>query len=73
MLALTHLTNVLQGPWVPYSTPLHLAAAKGDYLTTLALLSGWAQQAQQQGRNTGPDPRTVHDFWGEWGWWAAES
>ncbi|GAB4823470.1 hypothetical protein N2152v2_010516 [Parachlorella kessleri] len=52
-----------QGPWVPYSTPLHLAAAKGDYLTTLALLSGWAQQAQQQGRHTGPDPRTVHDFW----------
>ncbi len=56
---------LLQGPWVPYSTPLHLAAAKGDYPTTLCLLAGWAQQAQRAGHQAGPDPRTIPDFWGE--------
>ena len=56
------LPPALQGPWVPYSTPLHIAAAKGNAALCGALLAGWAQQAQraqQRGAQPWPDPRTM--------------
>lgn len=57
-------TPPLQGPWAPYSTPLHMAAAKGDGAMVHLLLTAWVQQAQQAGWvHAGPDPRSLRDFW----------